>query len=47
LCESSVPLWTGENLIGFLQTGEVMLEKPTHVQFSKVASLLVEVGHWG
>jgi AraC-like DNA-binding protein/ligand-binding sensor protein len=44
LCESSVPLRTGENLIGFLQTGEVMLEKPTHAQFSKVASLLVK---WG
>jgi AraC-like DNA-binding protein/ligand-binding sensor protein len=44
LCESSVPLRTGENLIGFLQTGEVMLEKPTPAQFSKVASLLVK---WG
>ena len=44
LCESSVPLRTGENLIGFLQTGEVMLQKSTHAQFSKVASLLVK---WG
>jgi AraC-like DNA-binding protein/ligand-binding sensor protein len=47
LCESSVPLRTGENLIGFLQTGEVMLRKPTPVQFSKIASLLLKwgIGH--
>jgi hypothetical protein len=38
------PLRTGENLIGFLQTGEVMLQEPTRAQFSKVASLLVK---WG
>ena len=44
LCESSVPLRTGENLIGFLQTGEVMLRRPTRAQFSKLARLLVE---WG
>jgi AraC-like DNA-binding protein len=44
LCESSVPLRTGENLIGFLQTGEVMLRKPTRAQFSKIAGLLVK---WG
>jgi AraC-like DNA-binding protein/ligand-binding sensor protein len=44
LCESSVPLRTGENLLGFLQTGEVMLRKPTHAQFSKLARVLVK---WG
>ena len=38
------PLRTGENLIGFLQIGEVMLKEPTRAQFSKVASLLVK---WG
>jgi AraC-like DNA-binding protein len=44
LCESSVPLRTGENLLGFLQTGEVMLRKPSHAQFSKLARVLVK---WG
>jgi YesN/AraC family two-component response regulator len=44
LCESSVPLRAGENLLGFLQTGGVMPQKPTREQFSKVGKLLVE---WG
>ena len=44
LCESSVPLRTGGELLGFLQTGEVMLRPPTHKQFSKIAQLLVQ---WG
>jgi AraC-like DNA-binding protein/ligand-binding sensor protein len=44
LCESAVPLRAGGDLLGFLQTGEVMLRPATHRQFSKVARLLVE---WG
>jgi AraC-like DNA-binding protein/ligand-binding sensor protein len=43
LCESAVPLRAnGENLLGFLQTGEVMLRKPTRTQFSKIGRLLTE-----
>ena len=44
LCESAVPLRAGGDLLGFLQTGEVMLRPATHKQFSKVAQLLVQ---WG
>ena len=44
LCESAVPLRSGEDLLGFLQTGEVMLRKPTCKQFSKIAHMLVQ---WG
>ena len=44
LCESSVPLRAGDDLLGFLQTGEVALRKPTRKQFSKIARLLMQ---WG
>lgn len=44
LCETSVPLRVGENLVGFLQTGEVMLHPPLKSGFDKVASQLHE---WG
>ena len=44
LCESSVPLRTGGELLGFLQTGEVMLRPAKHKQFSKIARLLAQ---WG
>jgi AraC-like DNA-binding protein len=44
LCESAVPLRAGRDLVGFLQTGEVMLQKPRRTQFSKIAQLLTD---WG
>jgi AraC-like DNA-binding protein len=44
LCESAVPLRADGELLGFLQTGEVMLRPPAHKQFSKIAQLLVQ---WG
>jgi AraC-like DNA-binding protein len=44
LCESAVPLRSAGDLLGFLQTGEVMLRKPTRKQFSNIAHLLVQ---WG
>ena len=47
LCESAVPLRAGGNLIGFLQTGEVMLRKPTRTQFSKIVKLLTDWGTKG
>ena len=47
LCESAVPLRAGENLLGFLQTGEVMLRKPTRTQFSKIVRLLTDWGTKG
>lgn len=44
LCESAVPLRAGGDLIGFLQTAEVMLRKPTRTQFSKIVQLLTDFG---
>jgi AraC-like DNA-binding protein/ligand-binding sensor protein len=44
LCESSVPLRAGGELLGFLQTGEVMLHPSNRKQFSKIARLLAQ---WG
>jgi AraC-like DNA-binding protein len=44
LCESAVPLHVGENLIGFLRTGEVLLKSPTERRFSKIAKQCIE---WG
>jgi AraC-like DNA-binding protein/ligand-binding sensor protein len=44
LSEASVPVRVGERLIGFLQTGEVIVGKPTRRQFAKTARLLKE---WG
>jgi ligand-binding sensor protein len=44
LCETSVPLRVGNNLIGFLKTGEIMLSRPTESRFARTARQLVE---WG
>lgn len=44
LSEASVPVRIGERLIGFLQTGEVIVGKPNRRQFVKTARLLRE---WG
>lgn len=44
LCETGVPVSVGEEVIGFLQTGEVFLTKPTRAQFARTAQQLVD---WG
>ena len=44
LRETAVPLRIGDKTIGFLRTGEVLLEKPRPVQFARVAKQLRE---WG
>ena len=44
LCETGVPVTVGEEILGFLQTGEVFLKKPTRAQFTRTAQQLVE---WG
>ncbi|TAL06490.1 MAG: helix-turn-helix domain-containing protein [Verrucomicrobia bacterium] len=44
LCDTGVPVSIGEELLGFLQTGQVMLNKPSRAQFSKVVKQLVD---WG
>lgn len=44
LCDSAVPIRVGENLVAFLQTGQVFLQKPTAPQFDKVAR---QITKWG
>jgi AraC-like DNA-binding protein/ligand-binding sensor protein len=44
LCDSAVPVKVGEKIIGFLQTGQVALRKPTAAQFGKITKQLVD---WG
>jgi AraC-like DNA-binding protein/ligand-binding sensor protein len=44
LCDTAVPVRTGERLVGFLTTGQVFRKKPTPAQFDRTAKLLAE---WG
>ncbi len=44
LCDSAVPVSVGNKIIGYLQTGQVALHKPTAAQFRKIAKQLIE---WG
>lgn len=44
LIDTAVPVRMGEQLIGFLQTGQVFRKKPTPVQFDRTAKLSAE---WG
>ncbi|MBM3875721.1 MAG: helix-turn-helix domain-containing protein [Verrucomicrobia bacterium] len=44
LCDTAVPVRTGDKLVGFLQTGQVFRKKPTEAQFSRVEKQAAE---WG
>jgi AraC-like DNA-binding protein len=44
LCDIAVPVRMGDQLIGFLTTGQVFRKKPTEAQFNRVKKLLAE---WG
>jgi AraC-like DNA-binding protein len=44
LCEAAVPVRLGNETVGFLQTGQVMRQKPTEKQFKEVARQLEEQG---
>ena len=44
LSESAVPVYIGERILGFLETGEVMLRNPTKKQF---ASITRQLRAWG
>ncbi|HET7535105.1 MAG TPA: PocR ligand-binding domain-containing protein [Candidatus Didemnitutus sp.] len=44
LCDSAVPVRVGENLVAFLQTGQILLHQPRKKEFSKVARDLIG---WG
>lgn len=45
LCETAVPVRLGAETIGFLQTGQVMRQKPTRSQYERVAKEFAEIGH--
>lgn len=44
LCESAVPVRVGDKVVAFLETGHVLLQKPSHRLFSKVAENVIK---WG
>ena len=44
LCDSAVPVRVGENLVAFLQTGQVLLHAPTKQEFAKTTRELLK---WG
>lgn len=44
MCDSAVPVRVGENLVAFLQTGQVLLHKPSSREFTKVTR---DVLSWG
>jgi AraC-like DNA-binding protein/ligand-binding sensor protein len=44
LCETAVPVKIGRDLIGYLQTGQVLLKKPTAGDFNRISRKLIE---WG
>jgi AraC-like DNA-binding protein len=44
LCDSAVPVRVGENLVAFLQTGQILLHQPTKQEFSRTTRQLLK---WG
>ena len=44
LCDSAVPVRVGENLVAFLQTGQILLHTPSKKEFAKTTRQLVQ---WG
>ncbi len=44
LCDSAVPIRVGENVIAFLQTGQILLHRPSKREFTRVTQQLVK---WG
>jgi AraC-like DNA-binding protein/ligand-binding sensor protein len=44
LCDTAVPVRMGDQLIGFLTTGQVFRKTPTETQFNRTAKLLAD---WG
>jgi len=44
LCDSAVPVRVGENLVAFLQTGQILLHEPNRQEFSHSARQLLKFG---
>lgn len=43
-CETEVPVRLGENVVAFLQTGQVLLSHPSREEFNRIAGTLLD---WG
>jgi len=44
LCDSSVPIRVGDGLVAFLQTGQILLHKPTKREFTRTTQQILK---WG
>jgi len=44
LCDSAVPVRVGENLVAFLQTGQILLHQPSKAEFARTTR---QVLNWG
>lgn len=44
LCDSAVPVRVGENLIAFLQTGQILLHAPKQTEFTKATREVIALG---
>ncbi|AOS43305.1 HTH-type transcriptional regulator YesS [Lacunisphaera limnophila] len=44
LCDSAVPVRVGENLVAFLQTGQILLHTPSQREFKKFTRELINFG---
>lgn len=44
LCDSAVPVRVGDNLVAFLQTGQVLLHQPNKREFRKFTRDLIKLG---
>lgn len=44
LCDSAVPIRVGENLIAFLQTGQILLHTPSKQEFARTTRELLKFG---
>ncbi len=44
LCDSAVPVRVGNNLIAFLQTGQILLHAPTQAEFTRATRDLIRLG---
>jgi AraC-like DNA-binding protein len=44
LCDTAVPIRVGKNLVAFLQTGQILLNKPNQEEFNSVAKSILT---WG
>jgi AraC-like DNA-binding protein/ligand-binding sensor protein len=44
LCDSAIPVRVGENLVAFLQTGQILLHAPRQADFSRTTRELLKLG---